>query len=92
VNVYNNKSSLKHFPKRFYIHVMPKNWLQQLVFLFKNDNFDLFEQLESNFIKLDNLGFLFITGDMNFLIADEYDFILYAKYLEENNKWSDKNA
>ena len=71
---------------------MPKNWLQQLVFLFKNDNFDLFEQLESNFIKLDNLGFLFITGDMNFLIADEYDFILYAKYLEENNKWSDKNA
>jgi len=33
-------------------------------FRFKNDNFDFFEQLESDFIKYDNLGFVFITGDI----------------------------
>ena len=53
-------------------------------FRFKNDNFDFFEQLESDFIKYDNLGFVFITGDMNCRTADEYVFILYDKYLDEN--------
>ena len=38
---------------------------------------------KTDFIKYDNLGFVFITGDMNCRTADEYKFILYDKYLDE---------
>ena len=50
-------------------------------FRFKKDYFNFVEQLESDFIKYDKLGLVFITGDMNCRTAD---ITLYGKYLDGN--------
>ena len=50
-----------------FLSVLPiESRLLQLVSDLKKDNFDSFEQLESDFIKYAKLGLVFITGDMNF--------------------------
>lgn len=48
------------------------------------NEFDFFETLESDIVKYDNLGYTFCTGDFNSRTADNIDFIIYDKYLDEN--------
>ena len=42
-----------------------------------------FREIESEMLKFDNLGFTFITGDLNCRTSNEYDFIIFDKYLDD---------
>lgn len=48
----------------------------------QSDNYDFFDSLESDIVKYDNLGYTFVTGDLNCRTADEIDFLQYDKYLD----------
>ena len=48
-----------------------------------NDVIDFFEILEQGIVTYKTLGKIFITGDFNSRSAEEYDILVFDKYLEE---------
>ena len=47
-------------------------------------NLDLYEQLETHIIKYNDLGKVFVTGDLNCRTSDELDYFIFDKYLDQN--------
>ena len=51
----------------------------------RNDDIDLFEQLEIDIIKYKNLGVVYLTGDLNSRTSNEPDFLTYDRYLDDED-------
>ena len=51
----------------------------------RNDDIDLFEQLEIDIIKYKNLGVVYLTGDLNSRTSNEPDFFTYDRYLDDED-------
>ena len=52
--------------------------------VFQSSNTDIFEKLELGIIKYNELGQVFISGDLNSRTADSLDFFEFDKYLDQN--------
>lgn len=52
--------------------------------VFQSSNTDIFEKLELGIIKYNDLGKVFISGDLNSRTADSLDFFEFDKYLDQN--------
>lgn len=51
---------------------------------FQSSNIDMFENLEIDIIKYNDLGKVYITGDFNSRTSDSPDFFEFDKYLDQN--------
>ena len=54
----------------------------------RNEDIDMFEQLELDIIKYKNLGLIFLTGDLNSHTSNEPDFLTYDRYLDDEDVFS----
>ena len=52
--------------------------------VFQSSNTDIFEKLELGILKYNDLGKVFISGDLNSRTADSLDFSEFDKYLDQN--------
>jgi exonuclease III len=55
-----------------------------------NSDFDFHEKLEADIMKYENLGKVYVTGDMNCRTSNEQDFLSFDKYLDQNLPFVDK--
>ena len=45
---------------------------------------DLFEQLELGIVKYNNMGKVYVSGDLNSRTSDSLDYFEFDKYLDQN--------
>ena len=47
-------------------------------------NLDLYEQLETHIIKYNDIGIVFVMGDVNCRTSDGLDYFVFDKYIDQN--------
>ena len=52
--------------------------------IFNSTNIDLYDQLKQDSIQFNNLGKVFVSGDLNSRSANDIDFFEFDKYLDQN--------
>ena len=52
--------------------------------VFSSTDFDFFDQLELDIVKYNDLGKVYISGDLNARTSDSSDYFVFDKYLDES--------
>ena len=53
--------------------------------VFNSSNIDLYDQLEQDIVKFNDLGKVFVSGDLNGRTCDDIDYFEFDKYLDQNS-------
>ena len=53
--------------------------------VFNSSNIDLYDQLEQDIIKFNDLGKVFVSGDLNGRTSNDIDYFEFDKYLDQNS-------
>ena len=53
--------------------------------VFNSSNIDLYDQLEQDIIKFNDLGKVFVYGDLNGRTSNDIDYFEFDKYLDQNS-------
>ena len=50
----------------------------------RHSDIDIYDQIETGIIRYNNIGKVFVTGDLNGRTSDSIDYLIFDKYLDQN--------